>query len=143
MAETIYDKPLPVPSGDSLSYWEGCREGKLLLQRCNQCKRFRFYPRFLCPYCSSSAFEWVPASGNGVVHAVTVVFRAPSKAFAQDCPYVIALVELEEGVRMMSNVTDCAPEAVVIGMPVQVYFDPVTPEIALPKFRPATLLSQA
>lgn len=137
MTEITYEKPLPNLAGDSLPYWEGCKEGKLLLQRCVRCKRFRFYPRWLCPHCSSADVEWVQASGRGVVHAVTVVHRAPSKAFAKDCPYVIALVELEEGVRMMSNVTDCPSESVVIGMPVQVYFDPVTPEVTLPKFRPA------
>jgi uncharacterized OB-fold protein len=132
-----YLKPLPSPTPDSEPYWEGCREGELRLRRCSDCARFRFYPRAICPFCGADRYEWVVASGRGVVHAVTVVHRGPTKAFAPDCPYAVALIELAEGPRMMSNVIGCAPDEVAIGMPVEVVFDRVTDEIALPKFRPA------
>ena len=134
MAE--YQKPVPVPTAESQEYWAGCKRHELLIQRCRSCGRFQFYPRAVCTGCLSQDLEWAKASGRGTVYSYSVVYRAPSKAFAADAPYATAIVELEEGVRMMSNVVGCPPEEVRIGMPVEVVFEDVSDEIALPKFRP-------
>lgn len=132
MAE--YNRPLPVPDGDTAPYWEAAREGRLMIQRCGGCDRHVFYPRSICPHCGSVELEWVQASGRGTVYSYTVVHRAPSPAFKEDVPYVVALIDLDEGVRMMSNIL-APPGDVKIGARVEVVFDPVTPEITLPKFR--------
>ena len=130
-------KPIPVPNEDSAVYWRGCNDGKLLLQRCGSCGHFRFYPRILCTNCSSLETEWVEASGRGAVYSYSVIHRAPSPAFKAEVPYVLAVVVLDEGVRMMTNIVDCAPDQVRIDMPVRVRFDRVSDEIAVPKFAPA------
>ncbi len=135
MSETT--KPVPVPNEDTQVYWNGCRDHRLLLQRCRACGRHRFYPRMLCLHCSSTDTEWVEASGRGHVYTYSVIHRAPSPAFKTDTPYVLAIVELEEGVRMMTNICGCSPSDVHIGMPVRVVFEPMTAEIILPKFVPA------
>jgi len=131
-----YQKPVPVPNAESQEYWAGCKRHELLIQRCRACGRFQFYPRAVCAGCLSQELEWAKASGRGTVYSYSVVHRAPTKAFAADAPYTTAIVELEEGVRMMTNVVGCPPEEVRIGMPVEVVFEDVSEEIALPKFRP-------
>lgn len=136
MSETTVKKPLPTPTSESLPYWEGCRNNQLLIQCCPDCGKFRFYPRAFCPECHSEKSEWVPVSGRGTVFAFTIGHRAPSAAFAPDAPYTVAIIELDEGVRMMSNLVGCPPESVTIGLPVQVFFEVASPEISLPKFRP-------
>ncbi len=133
---TEYHKPVPVPTAETKEYWAGCKRHELLIQRCRACGRFQFYPRAICANCLSDDVDWVKSSGNGTVYTYSVVHRAPSKAFAAEAPYTTAIVELEEGVRMMTNVVGCPPDAVHIGMPVTVVFDDINEEIALPKFRP-------
>lgn len=132
-----YKKPLPSPDEVSEPYWEACKQGKLLLQKCRNCGALQTFPRSLCYKCLSDALDWVPASGRGTIYTFSTIYRPPAPEFAGDVPYTIALVELEEGVRMMSNIVDCAPDDIEIGMGVQVVFDNVTPDVALPKFRPA------
>jgi uncharacterized OB-fold protein len=129
-----YTRPLPVPDGDTKPYWDAAREHRLVIQRCQACQQAIFYPRSLCPHCMSDQIAWLDASGKGTIYSYTVVHRAPAQ-FAEDVPYVVALIDLAEGVRLMSNVVDCAPSDVRIGAPVEVTFDNVTPEISLPKFR--------
>jgi uncharacterized OB-fold protein len=129
-------KPYPVPDGDSAPFWEGARQGHLRIQRCSQCDRYIFYPRAVCPHCMSASIEWVTASGRGSIHAFTVVHRAPEE-FRREVPYVVALVDLEEGVRMMTRIVDCQPASVRVGLPVAVTFQALSEEIALPCFRPA------
>src|SRR5260370_28545175 len=113
---TRYEGPLPKPDKDSAAYWEGTRRHELLVQQCNACERLRFYPRSVCPYCLSDQFQWRPSTGRGAVYSFTVIHRAPLPAFRDKVPYVLALIELEEGVRMMSNVVDCDPAQVRIGL---------------------------
>jgi uncharacterized OB-fold protein len=132
---TGYEGPLPRPDKDSKPYWDGARQHELLLQQCSECEKFRFYPRSVCPYCFSDRFEWRASKGRGSVYSFTVIHRAPSPAFRDKVPYVLALIELEEGVRMMSNVIECDPAAVRIGRAVEVVFEDLTEEITLPKFR--------
>ena len=139
MAETKPSrKPLPRIDEESRGYWEALARRELYFQRCRDCATKRFYPRALCPACLSSATEWVRASGRGTVYSFTVTYQNQAPGFREELPYVLAIVELDEGVRMMTNVVGCAPDAVRVGMPVQVVFEDVTAEITLPKFRPAS-----
>jgi uncharacterized OB-fold protein len=135
---TAYQKPLPALDPDSQPFWEGCRAHRLLLQRCTGCGRCRFPAAPFCPHCQSRDSEWVAASGRGTVFSWIVVRHpVPKDIYAGDVPYVVALVELAEGVRMATNIVGCAPEAVVAGLRVDVVFEEVTTEITLPRFRPA------
>ncbi|RMF85370.1 MAG: Zn-ribbon domain-containing OB-fold protein [Nitrospinota bacterium] len=132
-----YQKPLPVVDEESRPYWEACKRHELVIQRCKDCGTFRFYPRALCGECLSGNTEWVRASGKGTVYTFTVTYQNRGAGFRDELPYILAYVELEEGVRMLTNIVDCPPEKVRIGMPVEVTFEDVTEEITLPKFRPA------
>ena len=107
------------------------------MQRCTGCGHHQFYPRLVCTHCMSEALEWVEASGRGTVETFTVIRRAVSAEFEEDVPYVVALVRLEEGPRLMSNVIDCEPEVVRIGLEVAVVFEQRSPDIAVPQFQPA------
>ena len=128
--------PLPIPTGDSEAFWVGCQRGELLLQQCADCCRFQFYPRIFCMACLLDHLEWVPARGRGWVYSFTTVHRAPTPEFQQQAPYIIVVVELEEGVRMISRLTDCVLDAVKVDLPVMVTFEAVSTNIALPYFRP-------
>ncbi len=133
-----YAKPLPQPDPITKPFWESVRAHAMQIQRCGACGRFVFFPRALCPYCFSEALEWTPVSGRGVVHAFTISHRHPLPAFQADLPYVVVIVELEEGARMLTNLVDVPPDPaqVAVGMPVEIVYDDVTVEVTLPKFRP-------
>jgi uncharacterized OB-fold protein len=135
MSEPI--KPVPVPNEDSQRFWDGCNEGRLVLQKCRLCSHVRFYPRICCTECGATDTDWIVASGRGTVYSHATVHRAPSAAFKADVPYVLALVTLDEGPRMMTNIVGCRPDTVTIDMPVKVVFDRVSEDIAVPKFEPA------
>jgi uncharacterized protein len=132
---SAYEKPLPKPTETSRPFWEAAKQHRLQLQQCGGCKAFIYYPRDRCPHCLSDQLEWRPVSGKGKVYSYTTVRRASTRSFA-DKPYVLAIVELDEGVRMTTNI-EAPPESVKIGMPVTVFFDDVTPERTLVKFKPA------
>lgn len=136
---SVAQKPLPVADPVTKPFWESVRRGAMELQRCNGCQQFIFYPRGICPHCLSDDLTWERAQGTGEVYAFTIVYRHPNPAFQGDIPYVVALIELTEGVRMLTNLVDVAadPTVVRVGMPVEVVYDAVTDEITLPKFRPA------
>jgi uncharacterized protein len=128
-------RPLPTPDPCTSPYWAAVSEKHLRLPRCTACQRFHFYPRPLCPYCHSASHEWVDGSGKGEVYSFTVVHRAPSPAFSDAAPYVVANIRLEEGVHLMSTVVGCPPSEVRIGMPVRLIFTAVE-ESYLPAFEP-------
>jgi hypothetical protein len=128
--------PLPVPDGDSAMFCDGCKEGKLLIQQCEDCAQHIFYPRAVCPHCMSDRIKWVESSGKGKVYSFTVARRPAHPAFADHVPYVVALITLDEGVRMMSNVINVDVDAVKCDMPVEVVFVKVDDQITLPKFQP-------
>ena len=130
------DKFFPRPTPESAPFWQGCQDQKLLLQYCTVCGTHQFYPRVICANCMSEQLEWREASGRGTVETYTVVTRAVSEAYAADAPYVIALITLEEGPRMMSNVIGCDVESVKCGVAVEVVFERWSAEITMPKFRP-------
>lgn len=133
-----YPKPLPVLDPETRPFWEACQSGRLMLQRCVDCGHVRFPPTRFCARCNSSKCEWVASNGEGKVFSWIVVRHpVPRDVYAQDVPYVVALIELAEGVRIPSNIVGCAPEDVTAGMPVSVTFRAVTPEITLPLFQPA------
>jgi uncharacterized OB-fold protein len=125
--------PLPRPTGLSRPHWDGCKEGVLRVQRCRDCGHFVFIPQPICTRCQADALEWVTSSGRGTVYSYTVVHRPPRPAFA--VPYVVAIVELEEGWHMLTNLVDVAPADVAVGMPVEATFRPMSDEISLPYFR--------
>ena len=131
-----YRKPLPRIDEESRGWWEALARHELYFQRCRDCGTKRVYPRAVCPVCLSSATEWVRASGRGTVYSFTVTHQNQAPGFREELPYVLAIVELDEGVRMMTNVVGCAPDAVRVGMAVEVAFEDVTAEITLAKFRP-------
>ena len=131
-----YRKPLPRLDEESRGYWEALARHELYVQRCRACGTTRFYPRAVCPSCLSSDTAWVRASGRGTVYTFTVTHQNQAPGFREELPYVLALVELAEGVRLMTNIVGCPPDAVRIGMAVEVVFEDVTPEVSLPKFRP-------
>jgi uncharacterized protein len=136
MAEQI-GKPIPTPTLETRPYWEGCSRHELRIQKCAACGNHQFYPRLYCSNCFSDKVEWVRVSGQGKVSTFTIVRRPVSPAFKDDLPYVVALVKLDEGPTMMTNIVGCAPEKVAIDMPVEVTFEDWTPEISIAKFRPA------
>ncbi len=129
-------KPLPEPSALTEPFWQGLRRREVRIQRCGECRRYVFYPRALCPHCLSDRLEWVRASGKGRVYSYTVVRRAMHPAFQAEVPYVFAIIELEEGVRLPSNVINCRPEDLRVDMPVKAVYHDVTSEITLLKFEP-------
>jgi uncharacterized OB-fold protein len=110
------DQPLPLAEDGPLATWRAAlADGRLIVQQCRNCARHVFYPRMICPHCSGGSLDWIEAAGTGVVHSTTVVARRAE----QGGPYNVALVDLDEGVRMMSRVDGLAPEAVHIGLRVR------------------------
>lgn len=138
MAEKKYNKPLPRIDEESKGFWEACQRHELYVQRCRACRSSRYYPRALCPACLSDDTEWVRCSGRGEVYTFTVTNQNQAPGFREELPYVLAYVELQEGLRVLTNIVDCPPESVRIGMPVEVVFDDVTAGVTLPKFKPTT-----
>ena len=131
-----YKKPLPRIDEESRGYWEALARHELFFQRCRQCGTKRFPPRAVCPVCLSSSTEWVRASGRATVYSYTVTYQNQAPGFRESLPYVLAVVELEEGPRMMTNVVGCVPGDVHVGMAVEVEYEDVTAEITLAKFKP-------
>ncbi len=136
MADRRPGKPVPRVDEESKGFWEACRRHELRIQRCRSCSQLRFYPRAICPQCMSSDVEWVLCSGRGEVYTFTATHQNHSPGFRESLPYVLAYVELEEGVQMLTNIVDCPADDVKIGMPVEVTFEDIGDDIAIPRFRP-------
>ena len=128
-------RPLPLMDGLAKQFYDWCARGELRFQRCTRCGAFRHIPRELCAKCGSFDSEWARSSGRGTVFTFTIVARALHPAFLNATPYAAVIVELEEGVRILSNVVDCAPGELEIGMPVQVGFERHADSVTLPVFR--------
>ncbi len=136
MAEP-YKKPIPVPDLDTKGFWDGCKAHELRAQRCS-CGVLRWPPQGICPICYSWDYAWVKLPETGTVVSLVVVHHETT-AFTDDLPYVVAniLIDGTDGkVRLLSNVVGVPVEDVTVGLPVRVFFDDVTDEISLPKFRP-------
>jgi uncharacterized OB-fold protein len=130
-----WTKPLPQPDDVNRAYWSAGAEGRLVVQRCPHCSHVQFYPRALCTQCGDEP-EWMDCSGRGTVHTFTIIRQMGMRPFRDELPYVVAMVELDEGPLIMGNVTDCDPEAVRIGLPVEVHFVRAADEIGVPYWRP-------
>jgi len=126
--------PKPTVNADSQTYWNAARERRLVIRRCNACGQLHFMPRHLCPSCWSDNLEWIDASGSGRVHSFSVIRRASDPAFASRVPYVIALVELDEGPRMMANILGEDALSVAVGDAVQVAFEDRGDGSLIPQF---------
>jgi uncharacterized protein len=131
----IEGRPLPAPDHVSQTYWQAAARGDVLYQECPRCGNRQFYPRAVCTACGADP-DWATASGRGTVHTYTVVHQNLAKPWREMTPYVVAMVELEEGPRLMTNITDCDPSDVHIGMPVEAYTVKVDEELGLPFWRP-------
>lgn len=136
---TEYNKPLPRPHDIELTrpYWDAAKRHELVMPRCKKCDHLFFYPRSECPRCFSTDIEWTKVSGQGRLHSFTIVRQPANPVFFEDVPYVYALVQLNEGPRMISNVVECDIDNVRVDMSLTVVFDEVTPEWTLVKFKPA------
>ena len=130
-------KPSPVVNTWARPFWDAARQERLVIQKCVACGEHVFYPRIACPHCGADELEWVEASGRGSVYSFTVVESNAPSAFLNDMPYVVAIIRLQEGVQMMSNIVGCDPYSIECDMPVEVVFERLNDEFTLPKFRPA------
>lgn len=128
-------KPLPPMEGLARQFYEWCGRGELRFQRCVACKAWRHPPREMCPDCGSWEWEWVQSTGRGRVFSWTVATRALHPAFKEDLPYAAVVIEMDEGVRMVSRVVDCLPDELTVDMPVEVAYERVTEGVILPYFR--------
>lgn len=127
----------PPASEAAAPFWEATRRGELVLPWCTTCRRPFWYPREVCPICLGVAIEWRPAGGAGEVYAVSVQHRAGPGRDPADGPYAVALVDLAEGVRVMTNVVGCPPEDVTVGMAVRVTWQPLSDGRKLPQMTPS------
>lgn len=125
----------PVPTKLSHPFWAGCSQGNLCMQRCSDCGTINFYPVYVCTSCNSSDLEWETLSGRGRIHSLTTVHRASHPDLRMEAPYIVALIDLDEGVTMMSKlIGGNHGNEFKIGQPVEVSFEYVTEEISLPVF---------
>ena len=129
------DKPLPELTGHAKEFYAWCRRGDLRFQRCSDCQAWRHVPREMCAKCGSDEWKWVKSSGKGTVFTWTVAARAMHPAFVDAVPYAPVIIEMDEGVRLVSELIDCEPADLEIGMRVEVAFAKVSDEVTLPKFR--------
>jgi uncharacterized protein len=131
-----YKKPLPYPTPETQRFWDGCKKHELWLPFCSSCNDYFFYPRPFCPRCFSWNVEWKQASGKGTLYTFAIQYRPQAPGFQP--PYVTAIVQLNEGPRLMTNllVDDPEPGKIECDTPVEVVFEDVSEEISLPMFRP-------
>ncbi len=128
---------IPAANFDTQPFWEGCARGELLLQRCDACGSYRHPPSPVCPNCLSDKHAWVPSSGRGKVYTFVVVRETRARGWDKMVPYVVAVISLDEGPHMLTDLINVAPEAVTIDMPVAVTFEELDGTTRLPLFRPA------
>ncbi|MFK7830643.1 MAG: Zn-ribbon domain-containing OB-fold protein [Congregibacter sp.] len=124
----------PVRNSFSEPWFDACNRGRLLLQRCDSCTKYQFYPRILCTHCGAGTPAWAEVSGAGTVASFSIVRHAISKGYS--APYVVGLIQLAEGPRLMSNIVDGDLDALSIGMPVAVRFESWAEDVSLPVFTP-------
>lgn len=135
MDQTAPARPRPDARGAGKHYWSAAREGRLDLPLCSGCGKLHWYPRVHCPHCGSPDLAWVAASGKGTIHTFTVVRQSGDPYFKTKLPYVLAMIDLDEGVRMMSNIVDCEPASVRVGAPVRLVFEEAGQACEVPLFR--------
>jgi uncharacterized OB-fold protein len=126
----------PVVEEESREFWEGLCDGRLLIKHCTACGAFHYYPRPFCPTCWSDDVEWYEASGRATVYTYSTVYVNDLPPFGPQVPYVAAVVELEEGPRMMTRLVDCTKDDITLGMPVEVTYTDLDDELKIAVFRP-------
>ena len=134
------ERPLPQPmTPEAKPYWDGLQDNKLMIPRCGDCGHTFFYPRQVCPQCHSRAITWLQASGKGKLYSFEILHRSFNRAVKVPLPYILAMVELEEGPRLLSNLINIDPDPKVVrcDMPVEVVFSKQTDEVTIPLFQPA------
>ncbi len=134
-------RPLPTPqTPEAKPYWDGLKEGKLMMPKCDDCGHVFFYPRIACPSCHSRNVGWMQASGKGKLFSFEIAHRSLNPAFKIEAPYILAMVELEEGPRMMSNLINIDPDPAVVkcDMPVEVVFEKQNDDVTIALFQPAS-----
>lgn len=129
-----YEKPKPVIDPGSEPFWNATKQHRLSIPRCKACDQHHFYPRELCPHCHSDELEWTDVSGRGEIYSYTIARKPAGPAFAADVPYVVAMIALDEGPRMLTNIITADVDSVRIGDRVRVKFDDVAADLTLPKF---------
>jgi len=133
--ERNYNKPIPKLSGLAKEFYRFCRKGQLRFQRCKDCDTWRHVPREMCPECGSFKWSWERSGGKGTIFSWVVADRALHPQFYDETPYAATVVEMDEGVRLLTEIVDCEPEDLEIGARVEVVFDEATNKVTLPKFR--------
>jgi uncharacterized OB-fold protein len=134
---TVSKPPAPLPNADSRAFWEGAAREELLLRHCTACGKLHYPPRHLCPHCWSDKLDWTPSAGKGMVYSFTVMHRAPTPDFVGNVPYVVALVDLEEGPRMMANIVGDDALATEVGDRVSVCYEARPGASKVPQFQRA------
>ena len=134
LRDAEWTRPVPGPDDCERPFFEAAARGELIFQRCRDCGHGQHYPRAVCTACGSDP-EWSTVSGQGTVHTFTIVRQNFAKPFKAELPYVVAIIELPEGVRMMGNVTGCSPDEVQVGMPVEAYAVVFEDGLAVPFWR--------
>ncbi|RLA39649.1 MAG: nucleic acid-binding protein [Gammaproteobacteria bacterium] len=134
-ANPIPAKPQPRITPWAAPLWEACAQGKLSLPYCSQCEASFYYPRQWCPQCFNQDLSWLELSGRGKVYSFSVVHQSPLPSYQDDVPYVLAIIELEEGPRMMTNILNCDVDKVRVDMPVEVTFEE-RGDMTIPQFQP-------
>ena len=130
-------KLVPQPDGLNAEFYAHCAAGELRFQRCTACATWRHPPRVRCAACGSDEYEWALATGRGRVYSWTITHRPLDPGFADEVPYAVLVVEMEEGPRLVGNLRGLEPSALSLGLPVEVVFEAVSPTVALTQFRPA------
>lgn len=134
-APTRFD--LPTIEDETREFWEAARQGKLLLRSCNDCGVVHYYPRPFCPECWGDDVTWIEASGRATLYTHSTVYVNDLPPFNERVPYIAAVVDLAEGPRMMTEIVDCEPDQLEIGMPLELAFRDVSDEVTIAVFRPA------
>ncbi len=135
--EMKFERPLPQETPVTRPFWQGLRDGCIRLQRCDDCGRWVFYPRSHCPHCLSEALSWHTASGSATLYTYTIARQPTAPHFAEEVPQRIAVVELEEGVRLTTTLVNVADGDIRIGMAVKPVFDRCSEDVTLLRFEPA------
>lgn len=128
---------LPTIEPETKQFWDAAKQGQLMLGKCNGCGKLHYYPRPMCPHCWSEDVAMTPASGRGVLYTYSTVYVNDLPPFKARLPYVAASVDLEEGLRVSTNMVDCAPEDLKVGMAVTVKFEAISDDVTIAVFRPA------
>jgi uncharacterized protein len=135
--EVKFERPLPAPTPVTAPYWDGLKEGRIRVQKCLDCDEWVFYPRSRCSHCLSDRLEWRDVSGDATLYTFTIARQPTSPHFAQDVPQLLAVVELEGGIRMTTTLVRVEESDIRVGMRLKPWFDRVNDEITLLRFEPA------